>query len=163
MELTEQRAIDICKELWTWLAETGKLKFEWSGWEKYGEMKNACPLCEYSTPKKGGFMNCPRCPYFHRFGSCCYMDGNPYSHWDEALTTTTRKKYARLFLKQLNQSGELSNGKCYFCGKEVSDEFYCYGCEHYVCSVCDEVGVDIPWGGHDVNDHEVDDESVAGQ
>ena len=102
MKLTEQKAIDICKELWTDLAETGKFKFEWSGWGKYGEMKNDCPLCEYSA--KGDFMDCDRCPYFHRFG-WCYVDGSLYSHWEKAYTATTRKKYAKLFLEQLNQLG----------------------------------------------------------
>jgi len=41
--------------------------------------------------------------------------------------------------------------KCYFCKKEVSDDYYCYGCDEYVCDDCDkepELGED-----HEVEDH----------
>jgi len=42
-------------------------------------------------------------------------------------------------------------GKCYFCGKEVDNEFYCYGCEHYICE--EHLGCDAPMGKHDVEEH----------
>jgi len=43
-------------------------------------------------------------------------------------------------------------GKCYFCGKEVDDEFYCYGCKEYICE--DHLGYDPPMGEHHPEDHE---------
>lgn len=39
---------------------------------------------------------------------------------------------------------------CYFCGKEVTNEHYCYGCRHYVCEECDETQ---PVGYHQVKEH----------
>ena len=41
--------------------------------------------------------------------------------------------------------------KCYFCGKEVTEDDYCYGCKEYVCEECNETD---PWGSHDVEDHQ---------
>lgn len=43
---------------------------------------------------------------------------------------------------------------CYFCEKEVMEGDYCYGCEHYVCEECDRASIDIPLGGHNVDDHQ---------
>jgi len=43
---------------------------------------------------------------------------------------------------------------CYFCEKNVEEGNYCYGCKHYVCEDCDKAGIDIPLGGHDVEDHQ---------
>jgi hypothetical protein len=43
---------------------------------------------------------------------------------------------------------------CYFCEKVTDEEHYCYGCKHYVCEDCDERGMDLPFGEHDVEDHQ---------
>lgn len=40
--------------------------------------------------------------------------------------------------------------RCYFCGKTCTEDEYCYGCKHYVCSDCDETGV---FGDHTVEEH----------
>jgi len=47
---------------------------------------------------------------------------------------------------------------CYFCEKEVSEGDYCYGCKHYICEDCDKAGMDIGFGGHDVDEHQPEDE-----
>jgi len=48
---------------------------------------------------------------------------------------------------------EIKEGNCHFCGKTVSDDFYCYGCKKFVCTECDEMGIDLPFGPHSVEDH----------
>ena len=100
MKLTKKEAIEICKELWTFLAETGKEKFEWDGWKKYGEMENDCPFCEYCRWQDDWL--CESCPYYKMFGTCD-DDGKPYNTWDNIGTKQGRKKYAKEFLAQLEQ------------------------------------------------------------
>lgn len=39
---------------------------------------------------------------------------------------------------------------CYFCGKRVTEQDWCFGCEHYVCLPC--YG-DPPLFGHKLEDH----------
>jgi hypothetical protein len=42
---------------------------------------------------------------------------------------------------------------CYFCGREVTKDDFCWGCHHYICSDCDENEL---IGNHDVDDHQGD-------
>ena len=44
----------------------------------------------------------------------------------------------------------IKSPQCYFCGKEVTDDDYCYGCKHYVCDECES---EQPSGNHNVEDH----------
>lgn len=45
-------------------------------------------------------------------------------------------------------------GKCYFCGKEVDGEMFCYGCNEFVCEDCEDFNMeDRPSGNHRVQDH----------
>lgn len=39
---------------------------------------------------------------------------------------------------------------CYFCGKELDEDYECFGCGSYVCDDCDET---MPIGTHFVEDH----------
>jgi len=96
MRLTKEKAVELSIELWTWLAETGKMKCEWPGWGKYTDIVCHCFLCEYAA-KHGG---CSSCPYSQKFGVC---SGGHYSKWTLSRTTRTSRKYARLFLEQLKQ------------------------------------------------------------
>ncbi|MBA7520393.1 hypothetical protein ES705_12489 [subsurface metagenome] len=46
------------------------------------------------------------------------------------------------------------SGECYFCRKEVTSEYYCYGCKHYVCEDCEDYDTfDRPSGLHKAEDH----------
>ena len=101
LRLTRKKSIQICIELWTWLAETGRQKTGWPGWGKYGRMSCGCPFCEYAE-RKHGFASCDDCPYFEKFKSCD-SDDAPYEKWFDAETLTQRKKYAKAFLAQLEQ------------------------------------------------------------
>lgn len=99
MRLTLKNAIKWTKELWAWLAETGKRKEDWPEWEKYGEMAADCFLCEYANRHGHG---CSVCPYDRRFGYCS-NEGTYFNLWDNSVTAEDRKKYAALFLKQLEE------------------------------------------------------------
>ena len=41
-------------------------------------------------------------------------------------------------------------GNCYFCSKELTEEYWCYGCLNFVCDDCDN---DLPVGKHKVEMH----------
>lgn len=41
-------------------------------------------------------------------------------------------------------------GYCYFCGRELGPDWYCFGCDAYVCDACIEAET---FGSHDVFDH----------
>ena len=98
--LTRKKAIQICKELWTWLAETGKNKSEWPEWEKYGTMHIDCPFCKYARESVTG--DCNACPYNQKFGYCDLWD-TPYCKWRQAESADERKEAAKAFLAQLEQ------------------------------------------------------------
>lgn len=99
MRLTKKKAIEISIELWTYLAETGNDKWEWPGWEEYGEMDNDCALCEYTTRKRD---DCDSCSYYEKFGYC-NLEDMPYRMWTWAESMRERKKYATQFLNQLRE------------------------------------------------------------
>ncbi len=104
MRLTKKKAIELSIEQWEWLAETGKYKSEWPGWEKYGNVFFGCFLCARHLEEEGS--DCQTCPLYKEYGYC--SDGKShFAAWDKAKTESTRKKYAKLFLEQLKG---LTNG-----------------------------------------------------
>ena len=44
---------------------------------------------------------------------------------------------------------------CYFCEKKVTEDDYCFGCKHYVCQDC---STNDPWGDHNVDEHQEEEE-----
>lgn len=111
MRLTRKKAIELCIELWTWLAKTGKEKEDWPGWEKYGFAENDCWFCEYviyrrvqNKEREGWRLPCEKyCLYYKEYGSC-ESDINEFSNyekWDEAKTPEERKIHANAFLEQI--------------------------------------------------------------
>ena len=109
--LTEEEAINISIELWTWLAETGYVgKSNWPGWRQHGRMANECAMCEYSIYHEleatGGHHGaCDRCPYNRVFGICT-KTSNPFWRWTQAFTDVGRAEAARDILQQLKQLKE---------------------------------------------------------
>jgi hypothetical protein len=110
MRLTRKKAIELCIELWTWLAETGKAKEDWPEWKKYGEIRHRCWFCEYTVYRESVNKNkegsicgkyCPLKVYGGCIGGIDGKDGTFYNGWDDAIFPRTRKKYAKLFLKQI--------------------------------------------------------------
>ena len=96
--MNRKEAVEKSIELWTWLAETGKEKFEWEGLDRH--LISDCFLCEFTSPGNV-FSNCNRCPYYEEFGGVCFKSKSVYDKWENALSKPTRKKYATLFLEQL--------------------------------------------------------------
>lgn len=47
-------------------------------------------------------------------------------------------------------------GKCFNCGKAVTEDDFCFGCKAYVCEECNTNGLNVPWGGHDKSAHTED-------
>lgn len=109
MRLTRKKAIELCIELWTWLAETGsKDKWHWPKWKEYftdySEIEDACYcwFCLYNNRKqreKQGNSSCHvACPYYEIYGYCNW---SYYGEWQISISRSTRKEYARLFLEQI--------------------------------------------------------------
>jgi len=64
-------------------------------------------------------------------------------------------------MTEMNDEG----GRCYFCQAQVDNDFYCHGCEEYVCDG-EECGGMFPWSlanatgrGHQPEDHRVNAEA----
>ena len=103
MKLTRKKSIELCIELWTWLAETGNDKSDWPKWGKYGLIRVCCWFCEYDDRQKDRYCNridCYYCPLQKTYGDCA---GTYYCQWYDAKTIRTKKKYAKLFLEQIKE------------------------------------------------------------
>ncbi len=103
MRLTRKKAIELCIELWTWLAKTGKRKGNWPKWDKYGDdIASNCWFCEYNDYRrkqnKTLIFDCRYCPLGGEEYQCLDL---AYRKWENAQQTRTRKKYAKLFLGQI--------------------------------------------------------------
>ena len=46
----------------------------------------------------------------------------------------------------------IDSGPCFFCGKEISADNFCYGCAAYVCDHCETVS-NPPSGTHKPESH----------
>ena len=83
MRLTKRKAVEITKELWEWLAETGESKWGWPKWEEYGDFHASCPLCEYTD--RHTCLSCQSCPllgmWLDRRSSLCMDAGSPFRRW----------------------------------------------------------------------------------
>ena len=105
MRLTRKKAIELCIEMWTWLAETGKHKHQWPGWKKYGDINLNCWFCGYHFQQlnrkgeNGTVGKCKHCPLWQKYR--CLCGKTMYGEWTSALTSRARKKYAKLFLEQI--------------------------------------------------------------
>jgi len=110
MRLTHKKIIELCIELWTKLAKTGnKFKSRAIRWEDYITLKEArdaryCWFCIYNNrkarkPQNESSCSCA-CPYHKKYGFCGHYD-SPFRFWLLAKTKSDRKKYAKLFLEQI--------------------------------------------------------------
>lgn len=99
MRLTKKKAIEITKELWGYLAETGsESKRNWSGWKNYGKMEEDCPCCEYDV-RHFADRPCRSCPLYDYWGDTNRCSGgksdSPYNVWHDAETKAERKQAAQ--------------------------------------------------------------------
>ena len=108
MRLTRKNSIELCIELWTWLAKTGKEKGEYVFTEEHAgyckryekEPCSLCWFCEYGSRKVGGWRKCESCP-IKEDGPYQCLHYTAYGSWERSKQTRTRKKYAKLFLAQI--------------------------------------------------------------
>jgi len=101
--LTKRKALEICRELWVWLADhPEKWKNEWPGWEKYGKMKAYCPCCEYN--EQHGYHYCNAACLIKWPGGICLNDFSPYRQWAGAISPAIRTKYARKIVKLCDEA-----------------------------------------------------------
>jgi len=78
-KLTERRALQITRQIWKWVAKTGKGKGQWLGWKRVGPMMHSRPCCEYSS-NEGANHNCGECPLrgFVWSEHCIHCADSPY-------------------------------------------------------------------------------------
>ncbi len=82
MNLTKRKALEICKELWTWMRDEKKEsdldKSDWPKWDVYGDMENDCPICEYKSDiGKNCTDGCLLIPFAWK--SHCNLKRTPYN------------------------------------------------------------------------------------
>ena len=87
------------KELWDWLAKTGKRKADWPGWNNIGLALNRCFACEYCKN------DCFRCPInwsededrdWSDMNAYCEQNSSPYFEWIATSVTEERKRLAAI-------------------------------------------------------------------
>lgn len=95
--MNKSEALPVCQRMWKRLEETGgDDKAEVLKELGYENLLDDCPLCEACKSY------CDKCLYYEKFGHCC--EGDSYFNlWRDARTTKNRRKYASLFLEQVNQ------------------------------------------------------------
>lgn len=107
MKLSRKKSIELCIEVWTWCAETGKPKEEWPRWSEfnteYNTICNHCWFCDYDSIQLYKFRHksCFYCPLKSYFK--CHCSKTAYGKWAKVKTRRTRKKYAALFLAQIKE------------------------------------------------------------
>lgn len=81
MELTEEKALGLTRELWLWLAENpDSYKEDWPRFSEISGMTNSCPLCEWYFSGNGG---CPKCPLTGGGKLLsCYSHPSFYNDWN---------------------------------------------------------------------------------
>ena len=117
-KLTKKRSIELCLELWTWLAENpGNRKRDWPEWNKYGDADSYCFACEYVRQHRSILQtewSCKKCPLIALWGEhkgndpCTQNEESPYYLWVESGCGDTKsaKKiatYCRKLLKNMEK------------------------------------------------------------
>jgi len=70
MSLTKRRALELTRDLWTWMRDTGATSFEakadWPGWKDVVDLNVSfychCPCCAYTK------FSCRECPLYDLWG-----------------------------------------------------------------------------------------------
>ena len=100
--MTKLRCLEICLELWEWLAKTGRLKSDWPEWKKYGKMRSECPCCEWVHQHGKKCYECPLKLYAWIYE--CMVPESIYIKWVRAWLPKTRKKHARKMVEAIKEA-----------------------------------------------------------
>ena len=93
MELTKRQALEICRDLWDWLAENPtKHKWDWPRWSDYEHMKSYCPCCEYVRQQDS---ICEQCSLINYWPDGCLAINSPYRRWESARSDSRRSMFAK--------------------------------------------------------------------
>lgn len=100
MRLTKGAALQVCEDLWSWLAvNPEKKKEDYPGWERNGGglpgMPYDCPCCAYATQIAGRTKEevesegiaedeCERCPLIEFWPGRCFVGDTLFVMWDSA-------------------------------------------------------------------------------
>lgn len=85
------KALDESIRIWRWLSKTGMSKYDYANEvdDSINEYWCQCPLCDEFICEE----DCP-------LGDCVNTS-HPYTKWNNAIKTSTRKKYAQMVLGML--------------------------------------------------------------
>jgi len=105
-KFTFENCQTIHKQLWNWLAETGKPhKPDWLEWKKITEEYGTtpiffCPACEYAESIAGSGSKCRKCPIKRKGGGNCELSGAEFDEWRSSKGSGAelkrRKELARI-------------------------------------------------------------------
>ena len=96
IKLTRRTALELTKELWTWLADhPSATKSMWPRWKELDEMMAACPCCEYDEQQRElETPSCDNCPLAGRWGldnAQCTATYTPFVRWCRASSDLAAK------------------------------------------------------------------------
>ena len=107
MKLTKRKALEICRDLWRWLAKTGTVnKSKWPGWKEHGIMAHNCPCCEYSMDRGHLTGLCIETCIIKWPGKGCRNSESPYLGWENEGRIDERKKLAKKIVALANEALE---------------------------------------------------------
>ena len=113
MEWTKRRTLEVCRDLWQWLADNpDKGKWKWPEWEYNGGKipycESDCPLCEYSNLHN---LDCSSCLLFGKRKELeqegdCQDDESPYLRWGASKDPTVKRAMALEIVAACNRALE---------------------------------------------------------
>ena len=111
MRWTKRRTLEVCRDLWQWLADNpDKGKWDWPNWKHNGgkipKCESNCPLCEYINSYKGYCSDCLLWGKGKELEGDCQDDKSPYWRWCDSKDSTVRKAAALEIVAACNRSLE---------------------------------------------------------
>ena len=106
---TERKALEVCRDLWQWLADNpDKRKQDWLGWKRNGgkipRCLDDCPVCQYDTLHE----DCNYCLLWGEGkelkGKDCLDTESPYWRWHFSKDSTVRKAAALEIVAACNRA-----------------------------------------------------------
>jgi len=98
--LTKRHALELCRDLWRWLARHPKAEKEgWPRWKWNGgdlpDFNCNCPCCEYVERLYFPGTNCKECPLVDFWpDKYCLTTGSAFERWERSSNPKARTKYA---------------------------------------------------------------------
>ena len=116
MEWTKRRTLEVCRDLWQWLADNlDKEKGDWPSWEYNGGKipycESYCPLCEYKILCRSSCDSCLLWGKGEELEGHCQDYKSPYWRGCYSKDSTVRKAAALEIVAACNRAlAKLSGG-----------------------------------------------------